>query len=158
MFVLTTDSLVTILGTFVTLLSMVVAMRQASQAKSYKNQLMLDVRRINLANVIEGLKSAQEEIRRLPASNQKMPRGVNVSELIHKIRAQFDNSLGTLNSLGPDASIRAILVEAQTKLNAYDISWHADIPSAQNVHELQAKMQDAVSALGTTINQMEGKA
>ncbi|MGC3932821.1 hypothetical protein [Pseudomonas atacamensis] len=158
MLVLTTDSLVTILGTIVTLLSMIVAMRQASQAKNYKNQLMLDVRRINLANVIEGLKSAQEEIRRLPASNQKVPRGVNVSELIHKIRAQFDNSLGTLNSFGPDASIRAILVEAQTKLNAYAISLHDDIPNAQHVHELQAKMQDAVSALGTTINQMEGKA
>lgn len=156
-FLLTTDSLVTILGTFVTLLSMGFTIRQVSQAKNYTNQVKLDVRRINLANVIDGLKSAQEEIRRLPASSQKVSRGVNVSELIHKIRAQFDNALGTLNSIGPDAGVRALLVEAQTKLNTYEISWHNQVPSAQSVHELQAKMQDAVSALGTTINQMEGK-
>jgi len=154
----TPDSIITIIGTLVTLLGMGIAIWQTSQARSYKNQIQLDIRKINLSNIIESLKRAQDEIRRLPTSIQSAIRGVKPSELIHKTREQFDIALGTLDSLGPDASVRTILVEAQSKLNAYEISWNAGSPNPQDVHELQAKMQDAVSTLSSTIYQMEGKA
>lgn len=155
---MTSDSYVTVVGTLVTLLGMAVTIKQASQARNYRNQIKLDVRKINLVNVTDGLKRAQDEIRRLPTSSQPPPRGIRPVELIQKVREQFDNALGTLNSAGPDTDARSLLVEAQSKLNAYEISLNSGSPSAENVHELQAKMQDAVSILSTKINQMEGKA
>lgn len=152
------DSIVTLTGTVVTLLGMAITIWQASQARDYKNQIKFDIRKINLANVTDRLKRAQDEIRRLPTSAQAVPRGVRPIELIHKIREQFDIALGTLDASGPDAGVRGLLVEGQSNLNAYEISWNAGNPNPQDVHELQAKMQDAVSTLSTTIYQMEGKA
>lgn len=155
---MTSDSIVTLIGTVVTLLGMAITIWQASQARDYKNQIKFDIRKINLANVTERLKRAQDEIRRLPTSGQAVPRGVRPIELIHKIREQFDLALGTLDSAGPDAGVRGLLVEGQANLNAYEISWNAGSPNPQDVHELQAKVQDAVSILSTTIFQIEGKA
>mgnify|MGYP000857357580 FL=1 len=155
---MTSDSIVTLTGTVVTLLGMAITIWQASQARNYKNQIKFDIRKINLANVTERLKRAQDEIRRLPTSAQAVPRGVKPLELIHKIREQFDIALGTLDASGPDAGVRGLLVEGQGNLNAYEISWNSGNPNPQDVHELQAKMQDAVSTLSTTIFQMEGKA
>jgi len=154
---LSSDS-ITIIGTIVTLLGMGVTIWQTAQARSYKNQIKFDIRKINLANVTERLKRAQDEIRRLPTSAQTGPRGVNPIEIIQKIREQFDIALGTLDATGPDASVRALLVEGQDSLNAYEVSWNARNPNAQNAYDLQAKVQDAVSILSTTIYQLEGKA
>jgi len=154
---LTSDH-ITVIGTVVTLFGMLITIWQASQARSYKDQIKFDIRKINLSNVIDGLKRAQDEIRRLPTSVQSVTRGVKPIELIHKAREQFDIALGTLDSVGPDAGVRTMLVEAQAKLNAYEISWNAGNPNPQNAHELQAKMQDAISILSSTIYQMEGKA
>lgn len=145
-------------GTAITLLGMAVTIWQASQARGYKNQIKFDIRKINLVNVGERLKRAQDEIRLLPTSAQGGARGVRPSELIHKIREQFDIALGTLDAAGPDAGIRALLAEGQSKLNSYEISWNSGKPNPQDVHELQAKLQDAISILGSTIYQMEGKA
>lgn len=152
------DSIVTLTGTVVTLLGMVITIWQAKQARSYKNQIKFDIRKINLANVTDRLKRAQDEIRRLPTSAQAVQRGVRPIEFIHKIKEQFDIALGTLDASGPDAAVRGLLVQGQSHLNAYEISWNIGNPNPQDVHELQAKMQDAVSTLSRTIYQMEGKA
>lgn len=152
------DSIVTLTGTVVTLLGMGITIWQTSQAKDYKDQIKFDVRKINLTNIADRLKRAQDEIRRLPTSAQAVPRGIRPNELIQKIREHFDHALGTLDAAGPDASVRAILVEGQTNLNSYDISWNSGKPKAEDVHELQAKIQDAVSNLNTTIYRLEGKA
>lgn len=153
-----TSDEITIIGVAVTLLGMAITIWQASQARSYKNQIKFDIRKINLSNINEGLRRAQDEIRRLPTSLQSASRGVKQKELIHKIREQFDRALGALDSTGPDAGVRTMLIEAQTKLNAYEISWDSGEPNPQHAHELQAKMQDAVSTLSSTIYQIEGKA
>jgi hypothetical protein len=155
---LNADSTVTIVGTVVTLLGAAVTIWQTSQARGYKNQIKFDIRKINLSNVTERLKRAQDEIRRLPTSTQAIPRGIKPNELIQKIREQFDIALSNLDATGPDATIRALLVQGQHNLNAYEISWNAGNPNALNVHELQGKIQDAVSSLSTTIYQLEGKA
>jgi len=155
---LTTDSAITLSGTAVTLIGMAVTIWQAYQARNYKAQIKFDIRKINLSNVNERLKRAQDEVRRLPISIQNVPRGIKPPELIHKIREQFDIALGTLDAVGPDSSVRQLLVEAQSKLNSYEIDWNSSSPNASDVHELQIKIQDAISTLNTTIFQLEGKA
>lgn len=155
---LTGDSFITISGSIVTLFGMGITIWQASQARDYKNQIKFDIRKINIANVAERLKRAQDEIRRLPTSMQSVPRGLKPTELIQKIREQFDIALGTLDATGPDSSVRELLVQGQENLNSYEISWNSGNPNAQDVHELQSKMQDAISTLSTTIYQLEGKA
>jgi len=154
---LTTDSVITLTGTIVTLLGMSVAIRQASQARNYKNQIKFDIRKINLSGVIERLKRSQDEIRKLPTSTS-IPRGIKANELILNIRSHFDFSLGILDASGPEKDIRLILGEAQQKLNSYETSWNNKNPSAENVFELQALIQDAVSQANSRIYLLEGKA
>nr|WP_320048926.1 hypothetical protein [uncultured Desulfuromonas sp.] len=155
---MTPDSIVTMVGAVITLLGMAITIWQASQARDYKNQIKFDIRKINLSNVAERLKRAQDEIRRLPTTAQGVLRGVKPVEIIQKIREQFDIALNTLDATGPDSDIRALIVEGQRKLNSYEISWNSGSPNAQDVHELQSKIQDVVSAMSSTVFQMEGKA
>lgn len=155
---MTLDSAITVAGTLVTLFGMGITIWQASEARNYKNQVKSDIRKINLVSVTDSIKRAQDEIRRLPTSIQALPRGVRPNEIIQKAREHFDNALGTLDLTGPDAAVRLLIGEAQKKLNSYDISWNSGKPNPQDVHELQANMQDAVSNLSTTIFQIEGKA
>lgn len=155
---MTVDSIITLVGTSVTLLGMIVTIWQASQARSYKNKIKFDLRKIILSGVVERLKKAQDEIRRLPTSSQNLPRGIKANDLIHNIRAEFDYSLGVLNARGPDGDIRGLLGDAQSKLNSYERSWAVGIPEALDVHDLQALVQDGVSQSNAKINQLEGKA
>ncbi|MDD2769130.1 MAG: hypothetical protein PHT19_10360 [Methylococcus sp.] len=155
---MTSDSIVTIVGTAVTLLGMAITIWQASQARSYKNQIKFDTRKINITNVAERLKRAQDEIRRLPTSATSKERGVQPVEIIRKIRENFDIALSTLDATGPDANVRALIVEGQGNLNSYEISWNFGKPNAQDVYDLQSKMQDVVSVMSNTIYEMEGKA
>lgn len=155
---MTLDSAITLSGTIFTLGGMAVTIWQTSRARNYKNQIKSDIRKINLLSVNERLKRAQDEVRRLPISVQNVPRGIKPPELIHKIREQFDIILGTLDANGPDSNVRQLLVGAQLKLNSYEIDWNSSVPKAQDVHELQAKIQDAISVLNSTIYQLEGKA
>lgn len=155
---MTADSIVTIAGTVVTLLGMIVTIWQASQVRKYKNQIKSDVRKINLTNVSEKLKRAQEEIRRLPTSSQSVPRGVRPHEIIKSTREHFDLALGTLDANGPDKGTRSLLVEVQKSLNSYEISSNAGNIDPGCAHELQEKIQDVISLLISTIYKLEGKA
>ncbi len=137
---MTTEGIVTLAGTVVTLFGMAVTIWQALQARNYKNQIKFNLRKIDLEHIIERLKRAQDDIRRLPTSLQNIPRGIRPIDLIHKIREQFDMALSTLDVAGPDAGIRGLLIEGQHKLNSYEISWNSGTPNPQDVHELQAKM------------------
>ncbi|MGM3161008.1 hypothetical protein ACS25C_09490 [Dickeya undicola] len=154
---MTQDSIITIVGTIVTILSMVITIWQASEARTYKNQIKSDIRKINLTNISDSLKRAQEEIRKLPTDSQDIKRGMRPTELIRKTREHFDIALSTINSNGPDGNIRTIIIEAQERLNSYEISMNGGSPNPQDVHKLQAKIQDAVSITSTAIYQIEGK-
>ncbi|AIE71151.1 hypothetical protein HR38_22685 [Klebsiella michiganensis] len=78
-------------------------------------------------------------------------------ELIRKTREHFDLALSTINANGPDGNIRTLIIEAQKRLNSYEITMNEGSPNPQDVHELQSKIQDAVSITSTAIYQMEGK-
>jgi hypothetical protein len=155
---LSVDSQITLVGTIVTLLGMAITIWQAAQARSYKNQIKFDIRKINLSGAIERLKRAQDEIRRLPTSAVHIQRGVKPNDLIQNIKMHFDYALGILDAQGPDGDIRIQLSEAQSKLNLYESSWNAGSPNALNVHDLQSGVQDAISQANSRIFQLEGKA
>lgn len=155
---MTADSIVTIVGTSVTLLGMFITIWQASQVRTYKKQIKSDVRKINLTGVSERLKRAQEEIRRLPTSSQSLPRGIRPTELIRTTREHFDLALGTLDANGPDGDTRSLLVVAQNSLNSYEISWNSGNINPACVHELQEKVQYSISKIVSTIYKLEGKA
>lgn len=151
------DSIITITGTLITVISMCVAIWQASQAKNYKEQIKFDIRKINLSGASERLKRAQDDIRRLPISSQSIDRGIKVGDLIHNIKSQFDFSLSILAPDGEDRDIREILTTAQNKLNSYEVSWSSDSPNAQDMNDLQSLVQDAISQSNSRIYQLEGK-
>lgn len=154
---MTSDSIIAIVGAVVTVLGMIITIWQASQVRRYKSQIKSDIRKIDLTNIIDQLKRALEDIRRLPTSTELPTRGIRPKELIHKTRGHFDLALGTLGVNGPDASVREILAEAQSKLNSYEISWNSGNPDALDVHALQEKLQNAVSTITSTIYEIEGK-
>ena len=152
------DSQITLVGAIVTLIGMVITIWQAAQARSYKNQIKFDIRKINLSGAIERLKRTQDEIRKLPTSAANIQRGIKPNDLFQNIKAHFDFTLGVLDAKGPDGDIRNLLSEAQTKLNSYEMSWNQGAPNAQDVHDLQSRVQDAVSQTNSRISQLEGKA
>jgi hypothetical protein len=154
---LTSDSIITITGTIITVISMFVAVWQARQAKDYKEQIKFDIRKINLSGASERLKRAQDDIRRLPISSQGATRGIKVGDLIHNIKSQFDFSLSVLAPDGDDKDIRTVLTTAQNKLNSYEASWNTGSPNSQDMNDLQSLVQDAIAQSNSRIYQLEGK-
>lgn len=151
------DSQITLVGTIVTLLGMAVTIWQAAQARSYKKQIKFDIRKIHLSGASERLKRMQDDIRKLPTSTP-VQRGIKKHNLLQNIRTHFDFALGVLDVKSPDGDIRKLLSEAQTKLNSYEVSWNKNLPNAQDVYDLQSRVQDAISEINSRIFQLEGKA
>lgn len=151
------DSAITIIGTVITIVGTIVTIQQAVQTRNYKEQIKFSIRKINLSGSAERLKRAQDDIRRLPISNQPNERGLKVKELIHNIKSQFDFSLNILSSDGDDKDIRELLSSAQIKLNRYEVSWNSGSPCAQDMNDLQCLVQDAISQSNSRIYILEGK-
>lgn len=156
--VLTTDSMITLIGTVVTVIATGITIIQARKTKNYKEQIKCDVRKINLLGSSERLKRAQDDIRMLPTSSSNIPRGLKVNELILNIKSHFDFSLGALDSNGLDGDIRLILTNAQRKLNNYELGLNSKNINPSDTHDLQSLVQDAISQSGTRIFSLEGKA
>ena len=118
---------------------------------------MFDIRKINLSNVVEKLKRAQDEIRNLPTTERQAPRGARTRETIRNIKGHFDAVLGVLDAKGPDSDIRGVLGDAQNNLNLYENSWNDGSPDAEQAHSLQSLVQNAVSQSNSRIFELEGK-
>jgi hypothetical protein len=155
---LNSDSIITLVGTVVTVMATGITIWQAFKAKSYSQQIKFDIRKINLSGCSEKLKRAQDDIRSLPTNCSDVPRGLKVKDLILNIKSQFDFSLSIINSNGPDSDVREIISNAQSKLNSYEQGWSNGNPNPEDVYELQSLIQDAVSQSNSRIYQLEGKA
>lgn len=155
---MTPETTITLSAAAVTLVGTGITIWQAWQVRTYRQQIKIDVRKINLSGVVEALKRAQDDIRRLPTAIGNVQRGVKPVELIHSVRGHFDLALGVLDAKGPEGDIRALLTTAQENVNTYEATWVAGAPNAQNVHDLQAYVQDAVSQANSRIFRLEGKA
>lgn len=155
---MTSDSIITLTGTIVTIIATIITIYYAQQAKNYKEQIKLDIRKINLSGSSERLKRAQDDIRKLPTSTKNIPRGIKVPEIISNIKSQFDFSLGTIDKDGLDQDIRKVLSKAQKKLNSYELGLNSHSLNPSDLHDLQSLVQDAISQSNSRIFVLEGKA
>ncbi|HFO0263155.1 TPA: hypothetical protein ACHIEN_003870 [Serratia marcescens] len=154
---MTLDSIVTLVGAIVTIVSTAITISQVRKAKNYKEQIKFDIRKINLSGTTERLKRSQDDIRMLPSDYSNIQRGLRVSVLIHNIRSQFDFALNAIDKNGPDKDIRTLLTNAQNKLNSYELAFLNKKIDPKDSHELQSLVQDAISQSSSRIFALEGK-
>ncbi|HFF8945627.1 TPA: hypothetical protein ACGE6U_003143 [Serratia marcescens] len=154
---MTLDSIVTLVGAIVTIVSTAITIFQVRKAKNYKEQIKFDIRKINLSGTTERLKRSQDDIRMLPSDYSKIQRGLRVEVLIHNIKSQFDFALNAIDKNGPDKDIRTLLTNAQNKLNSYELAFLNKKIDPKDSHELQSLVQDAISQSSSRIFALEGK-
>lgn len=148
---MTTDSIITLVGTIVTLISMFVAIRQASSAKNYREQIRADVRKISLAKCTRDMESILETCNQLPTDPQNKPRGNKVPNIIKDIKSQLDNSIGVLSTIGADNKIRENLVQAQKTLHSYEKSYTQENVDIDKLLKIRLSIQDAISISNTAL-------
>lgn len=151
---MTPSDIIAMVGTIVTVLSMIVTIVYAYKAKGYKEQIQFDIRKINLSNIVEKLKRTQDEIRKLPKTIPTK-RGVKVEDIIAVIKAHFDYVLNFLDSDGPDADIKTFISNAQASLNTYEINFLSENTNAEEVVKLTECIQEAISKSNTKILKLE---
>lgn len=145
---------ITIIGTVITIIGMVVTIVFALKAKTYKEQIQFDIRKINLTNVVEKLKRTQDEIRSLPKL-KPITRGIKVSDIIFNIKSHFDYVLNLLDSDGPDNEIREFISDAQKRLNKYEHDFSKDNLNLDAVINITECLQNAISKSNTKILKLE---
>lgn len=151
---MTGSDYISIGGTIVTIVSMLVTIMFAGKAKKYKEQIQFDIQKINLSNIVEKLKRTQDEIRKLPKA-RSLQRGLKIEDIICTIKTHFDYVLNILDSDGPDTEIRSFIKQAQTVLNEYEITLSSSEINAENVDKLTEYIQDAIAKSNTKIFKLE---
>lgn len=145
---------ITIIGTVVTILSMLVTIFFANKAKNYKEQIQFDIRKINLSSIVDKLKRTQDEIRILPKILPSK-RGIKVEDIITTVKSHFDYVLNLLDSDGPEVEIRTYIQSAQTSLNIYETSFSAGQANPNEVVNITEYIQEAISKSNTKILALE---
>lgn len=135
------ELIITIVGTVITAIGTTITVIQAIKVKKYKAQIMLDVRKINIYEIIEQLKKAQDGCRKLKSEVRQMNRGKNSDKICMSIQGNIDSSVALLHLNGPDCDIRKLIVHAQDNLANFDFE---DDPSGI-VSKIHASIQDAIS-------------
>lgn len=151
---MTDSDKITLIGVIVTVLSTIVTIFYAYKAKTYKEQIQFDIRKINLSNIVEKLKRTQDEIRVLPKS-LPIQRGIRVIDIIKNIKSHFDYVLNTLDSDGPESEIRTLISSAQSTLNNYEVNFALNVINSDDVMILTECMQDAIAKSNTKILKLE---
>ena len=156
------------IGTFASVASMCVAIRQAKNAYKSSQDAKAAMATVQLSAVAERLKTAQEHIRDLAPSKVKQ-RGRQFEPKIDLIRQEFDTALSALPTVGVGSAARGLLVRAQGHLNTYQsLPKSEDGPQREALQaereklqaekeklqeewqELQGLVQDAISDLRST--------
>jgi hypothetical protein len=151
-------TLITVMGTAATLISMAITIWQTIRTTQYSRTIKADVRKINLMKVAEQLRRALDNIRKLPASEDNMPRGKRVWSLVEAVKACFDDVLGLIDPEGPDSDLRDTVSQAQRELTSYQSHVSAGTLQANHSTAVQSLIQDALASSTTRIFKMEGKA
>lgn len=145
---MTASDLISIMGTIITIISMIVTIIYTNKAKNYKEQIQFDIRKINLSGIVDKLKRTQDEVRKLP-KNLPPKRGVKVDEILTTIKSHFDYVLNLLDSDGPDVEIRTYIISAQSSLNLYENSFASGQANDNEVVNITEYIQEAVSKSNT---------
>ena len=153
---LSTDAEITLVSTAVTLLSMGLTIWMAWSVKNIRDQIAIDIRRVNLTHASRSLEKTLVEIRKLQDSASANSRGRGKTSLIEAVQAQFDTALMQIDIEGPDSDVRGVISNAQEKLQQLRVSVDPDACAAATA-EMQSLVQDAVSRLNGRSLRLEGK-
>lgn len=148
---MTTDSIITMVGSLVSVISMVVAIMQASNAKNYREQIKADIRKINLAKCTQKIDRILEICNQLPTSLNQQPRGNKVPNIVKDINNQLSHSISILSELGADKEIRENLVNAQNKLHFYEKNYTQGSIDSDDVLKIRSYIQDSISTSNTIL-------
>jgi citrate synthase len=146
------------IGTGLSALGAGVAIWQALLAKSYKEQVRVDIRKLGVLRSAEHLRRALESIRRLPSDSKKVPRGKQTETLIESIKACFDETLGILPMQGDEEDVRKNVLDAQLALTAYEHGLNSSSLTAGLTAAIQVPVQNAATLANDRILKIEGKA
>lgn len=153
-----TLAIVSWVGTILSGLGAAVAIWQTYLMRSYKDQIRLDMRKMNVLKTAEYLRRALDFIRKLPSDSSKVPRGGQTAIMLEQTKECFDHVLGLLPMDGPDQDIRTHVCTAQCALTGYEDSLNSEALSASLTATVQSPVQDAVSLANDRVLKIEGKA
>lgn len=153
---LSTDAIITLVSTAVTLVSMGLTIWMAWDVKNIRDQIAVDIRRVNLTHASRSLEKTFSEIRKLQDSTSANSRGRGKASLIDSVQAQFDMALMQIDIEGPDSDVRGVISSAQEKLQQLRLSTDTDTCTTITA-EMQSLVQDAVSKLNGRSLRLEGK-
>lgn len=136
---------ITIVGSIASLVGMAVSLHQAGSARKSSSEAHAAMTTVQLAAVVERLKTAQNHIRAI-APDRLDQRGVKPPLVVDELRKEFDSALSSLPAAGPASGARKTLGDAQRSLNAYNASLK-DGANQEEWQKLQAYVQDAMADL-----------
>lgn len=154
---LSTDAIISLVSTGVTLFSMGMTIWMSRGVKKIRDQIAVDIRRVNLTHASRSLEKTLAEIRKLQDSTAANSRGRGRASLLDAVQAQFDVALMQIDLNGPDSDVRGVISNAQTKLQQLRTE-QDDAVCATITSEMQSLIQDAVSLLNGRSLKLEGKA
>ena len=145
------NNIITIISTIVSVLSMIIAIWQASSAKSYREQIKADIRKISLAKCTQKVERILGICNDLPTSSNNIPRGMKVAVIIKDINSQLGHSIGVLSEIGADKEIRENLVQAQNVLHSYEKKHIEGSIDSDDVLKIRSYIQDSISTSNTNL-------
>jgi hypothetical protein len=135
---------ITIFGTIITVIGTGVTLWQAYKVKSYSKRIAYDLRKIHLSEVIDNLKRAQDEGRKLISQVVQLKRGKNNTTISENIQKHIDYALNLIHVNGSDNDVRNKILEAQFKFRDFQSS-EDQVVRETCVSEMHALIQETVS-------------
>lgn len=135
----------TVFGAFASLLGMIVSLRQARSARRASAEARAAMEKLRSAVVFERLKTAQNHIRAIAPDRVEL-RGVRLETVFDELRKEFDDTLSSLPTTGPESDARKMLEKAQVSFNDYKRSLKNEVDQ-EAWQQLQTYVQDAMSKL-----------
>lgn len=130
------SAVITVIGTGVTLY-------QARKVEGYSEKIAYDLRKISTSEIVDNLKRAQDECRKLLANAQQLNRGKSHAKITENIQRHFDYALNLLPVGGPDIDFRNMIVASQDQLRLFQNA--NSQAQGQFASDLHTKIQEAIS-------------
>lgn len=131
-------------GAILSLLGTGITIRQVYKAKSIKNEIISERKKITYQNIIEELKKAQPHIRQI----MNKERGVKPHVISELIQSSFDSTISSLDDNNEnEKEIRKLLQKAQKKLNEF----LNDPSSISHIETCRIAVQDSISKTTTLL-------
>ena len=139
----------------ITIFGAIFTLDQARKAKDYSDQIKVDVEKVSLMRITESLYRCQEEVRKLPRDQTKIPRGFKINDALDRIWPHFDQILSSHVLSGNNAAIRQKVLEAQGRLRNYERN---NIVPAIDPFDVQCLLQESLSEINSKVFKLDGKA